>query len=308
MLSIKPQLSDAAVRDLLTERFAPPTGELRALAGGQIAQTITFTANGQAYVLRINPPTFPDFEKDAYVYRHYASPRLPIPPIYQLGTVDGLPYAISPMMPGKNMIDLPAAEIASYIPALIETLDAIHASDVSSSTGYGAFDGRGVARYHSWRTFVTSVGDEHEPGTFFGNWHSLFDETFLERDVWARIYAAMLSLLDYCPEDRWLLHADYAFGNVLVQAGQITAVLDWANAMYGDFLCDVAWLHHVLPDHQVLDRCAAYYAAQGRPIANYAERLLCYRCLITLDSMRYCAKVGREADYISIRDQTLAVL
>ncbi|PZS00969.1 MAG: hypothetical protein DLM69_05700 [Candidatus Chloroheliales bacterium] len=308
MPSVKPQLTDEEVRTLLTERFAAPDGELRLVEGGQIAQTVAFTANGQAYILRINPPTVPNFEKDAYIYRRYATPRLPIPPIYQLGTMGWLSYAISQMMPGKNMIGLPTAEVASYVPALIETLDAIHASDVSSSTGYGAFDEHGIGPYHSWREFMISVGDEHEPGSFYGRWHSLFDDTFLARDVWDRIYAAMMRLLDYCPEQRWLLHADYAFGNVLVQDGRITAVLDWANAMYGDFLFDVAWLDHVLPDHQILDRCAAYYAAQGRTIIHYRERLLCYRYLITLDSMRFYAKVGKEAEYIAMRDQILPTL
>ncbi len=304
----KPQLSDAEVRTLLTERFAAPKGELRQLEGGQIAQTIAFTAQGQDYILRLNPPSVPDFAKDAYVYRHYASPSLPIPPIYQLGMVGDLSYAISHLMPGKNMIGLPTAEIASYVPALIETLDAIHASDVSISTGYGAFDANGVAPYRSWREFMISIGDEHEPGSFYGRWHNLFDETFLEHDVWERIYAAMEQMLDYCPEQRWLLHADYAFGNVLVQDGRINAVLDWANAMYGDFLFDVAWLDHVLPDHQILDRCAAYYAAQGRVIPHYRERLQCYNYLIALDSMRYYANVGKEAEYNAYRDQILPTL
>ncbi len=304
----KPQLTDEEVRTLLTERFAAPAGELRAVEGGQIAQTIAFSANGQDYILRINPPTAASFEKDAYVYNHYASPRLPIPLINQLGTVGEFPYAISQMMPGKTMIGLSAAETASYILVLLETLDVIHASGVSDSTGYGAFDEHGIAPYNSWREFITSISDEHEPGTFYGRWHSLFDDTFLSHDVWERVYTAMVRLLDYCPEQRWLLHADYAFGNVLVQDGRITAVLDWANAMYGDFLFDVAWLDHVLPDHQILDRCAAYYAAQGRTIAHYGERLLCYRYLIVLDSLRFYAQVGKEVEYNAIRDQTLPTL
>ena len=40
----------------------------------------------------------------------------------------------------------------------------------------------------------------------------------------------------------YLLHGDYGFDNVLVDQGKISGVLDWANAKYGDFLYDVAWL------------------------------------------------------------------
>lgn len=304
----KPQLSDEQVRTLLSERFVAPQGELRAVEGGQIAQAIAFTASGQAYIIRINPATVPNFEKDVYVYHHYATPHVPIPPIYQLGTLGELSYAISPLMPGQNMTGLSPEETASYLPTLIATLDAIHASDVSDSRGYGAFDAQGIAPYPTWRAFITSIGDEHPPGSFYGNWHSLFAETFLEREVWERVHAAMLRLLDYCPEQRWLLHADYAFGNVLVQDGRITAVLDWANAMYGDFLFDIAWLDYGLPNHQILDRYAAYVAAQGRTIAHYQERLRCYRYLIALDSMRFYAKVGKEDEYMAIKAQILPTL
>lgn len=304
----KPELSDAEIRALLTARFAAPDGELRAVAGGQIAQVVAFTANGEAYILHINAPNVPNFEKDDYVYHHYASPHVPIPRIYQLGMVGDHSYAISQMMPGQNMADMTFEETAPYIPALIETLDAIHASDVSDSVGYGSFDAHGIAPYPGWRDFIASIGDEHEPGTFYGRWHSLFDETFLERDVWQRVYAAMVRLLNYCPEERWLLHADYAFGNVLVQDGRITAVLDWANAMYGDFLFDVAWLEYGLPEHQIAARFAAYYAAHGRNISHYHERLLCYKYLILLDSMRFYAQVGKEAEYIAMREQILPTL
>lgn len=304
----KPQLSDDEIRALLSERFAAPERELRVLEGGQVAQTVAFSANGQSYVLHINPPKSITFGKDVYVYRHYATPDLPIPPIYQVGMLGELPYKISMMMPGRPMIDMSDEEIEGYVPLLIETLDRIHASGVSDSSGYGGFDERGIAPYRSWREFIASVSDEHEPGTFFGKWHTMFDETFLERDLWDRIYAAMVRLLDYCPEGRWLLHADYAFGNVLVQDGRITAVLDWANALYGDYLFDVEWLNYVLPNHQILDRFTAYYAAQGRTVPHFDERIRCYRYLIILDSMRFWALVGKEEEYIAMREKILPTL
>lgn len=308
MPSIKPQLIDAEVRTLLTDHYAAPDGDLTVLEGGQIALTVAFAADGAEYILKLQHLTMGSFAKDVYVYEHYAAPNVPIPRIYRAGQAGNLYYAIFQRMPGHNMIGMSHAELDAYVPALIATLDAIHASDVSGSSGYGAFDEHGVGMYGSWRETILGIDDEQPPDTFYGKWHSLFDDGSLERDVWDRIRAAMVELLDYCPEERWLLHADYAYGNVLVEGGRITAVLDWANALYGDFLFDIAWLNHVLPDHQIPDRCAEFYAAQGRHIPHYRERLRCYRYLIALDSMRYCARVGRRDDYITMRDQTLATL
>jgi hygromycin-B 4-O-kinase len=38
------------------------------------------------------------------------------------------------------------------------------------------------------------------------------------------------------------VHGDMVNHNVLVQDPRITAVIDWGNALYGDWLYDAAWL------------------------------------------------------------------
>src|SRR4051812_14793468 len=113
MPGVKPQLSEDAVRRLLTERFQAPEGLLTPVGGGQIAQTFAFTAGGQDYILRINRDNMlVNLEKEAYVARHFAAPGVPIPPILQVGRLDGLVYAIAPKMPGQPMTALPPAEVA----------------------------------------------------------------------------------------------------------------------------------------------------------------------------------------------------
>ena len=309
MADIKPQLAEEAVRALLAERFLAPEGPLAPVGGGQVAQTFAFTAAGRDYIIRFNHDNMlVNFEKEAYVYQRFASPQVPIPPILQVGRLDDLVYAISQKMPGRPMTALPPVELAACLPALIETLDAIHAHDIGDRPGYGIFDGQGIGRFPSWPRFLQMINEEEEPGNFFGQWHHMFDDTFLERPVFDQIYAAMIGLLDYCPPERSLVHGDFGFSNVLVADGRITAVLDWIAARYGDFLYDIAWLDFWAAGAHLSDRFARHYAAQGRAVPHYAERLLCYHCYIGLSALLFFAKTGDQPAYTFVRDRVLARL
>lgn len=309
MTSVKPELSDEAVRALLAERFIAPAGLLVPVGGGQIAQTFAFTAEGRAYIIRFNHTNMlVNLEKEAYIYRHFAAPLVPIPPIHQVGHLEGFVYAISEKMPGRTMLDLPQAELIASIPAIIATLDAIHASPVGETTGYGTFDGNGVGLAQSWRESLASVDQEEAPDDFYGQWHHMFEDTILEREVFERVYAAMVRLLDLCPEERRLVHGNYGFGNLLLADGQVTAVLDWINAKYGDFVYDIAWLDFWAPALQFGEQFARHYAAQGRAVPAYAERRRCYEYHIGLEALRFFAKTGQRPEYIGTRDRLLAGL
>jgi hygromycin-B 4-O-kinase len=118
----------------------------------------------------------------------------------------------------------------------------------------------------------------------------------------------MESLLNSCPQERYLVHGDYGFGNLLAANGQVTAVLDWLNARYGDFLYDVAWLDFWDSGRGYRDRFRARYAEQDIDIPNYESRLLCYQCCIALDGLRFFAKANNAAAYQWVKDHILRLI
>jgi hygromycin-B 4-O-kinase len=191
---------------------------------------------------------------------------------------------------------LAPAEFRAVLPALLDTLDAIHTADVSGSRGWGVIDAEGQGSADNWPAHLAGVADE-EPGGFFGEWHRLFDQGLLERDRFERIYARMVDLFPYCPQTRWLVHGDFGFSNVLAHEGRISAVLDWANARYGDFLYDVAWLDTWAPELNLGEACRARYAGRGLPVPHFAERLECYRSYIALNALLFFAHAGDEPAY-----------
>ena len=211
-------------------------------------------------------------------------------------------------MSGRILDQLSEEEYLQLLPSLMETLDAIHQTDVSVATGYGSFNEQGVGLVSSWPEHMRHVYEEEDERWFYGKWHTLFETTFLERDLFDRIYEEMDSLLIYAPTKRFLVHADFGSDNALAENGKITAVLDWANAVYGDFLYDVAWLDMWSPELGINGRFRHYYQTQNRHIPHYDERFRCCQCYIALDSFRFYAKIGNEAMYQWMRNRILGIL
>ena len=309
MADIKPQIEEAAVLALLRGHFAGSIEGLAVVGGGQVAQTYAFAAGGQEYIVRSNRRMATNFAKEALISRRYASPRIPIPPIIHLGRLGELRYANAPRLPGKPLTELPPAANEALLPALLDTLEAIHACDVADRPGYGIFGDDGTGFFPSWRQFLAAIREEDPEWDFYGKWHALFETTFLERDVFELIYRRMVSLLDHCPqEEKWLVHGNYGFGNVLAHEGSVSGVLDWLDAKYSDFVYDLAWLDFWAPQQRIPSRCAERYARRGTSVPHFAERLRCYECYIGLDALRFFAKGGNEVAYRGTREHILSLL
>ncbi len=293
---------------LLRERFAAPVDELEVVSGGQIAQTYGFSAGGERYILRFTHHMGANVDKELFIQRLLAASPVPVAPIVHLGRLGDLHYAISRRMPGAPLTALSPDAYEDVFPALLQTLYDIHTVDVSATSGFGIFGDDGVGFFPSWRASLAVIREEEPEWDFYGKWHTLFETTFLERDVWDAIYQRMMELLAVCPEERYLVHGNYGFGNVLAADARITAVLDWMDAKFGDFLFDVAWLDFWSSDVNVRGRVEARYAERGIPAPYYAERILCYQCYIALDGLRFFAKRRQEESYRWVRDVILSRL
>jgi hygromycin-B 4-O-kinase len=309
MSSVKPILHPQQVLDLIHSRFGTPAEALTPIDQGQIARTFSFRTAGRDYIIRFqNDNMLAHYKKEALVEQRYAASRFPVPHILHLGRFDALHYAISQRVPGRSLDLLSPEEYQQTLPSVVETLFAIHQTDVSAAPGCGLFDDQGIGLFPTWRDSLTPIIEEDEEWDFHGKWHILFETSFLERSVYEHIYHHMLRLLEYAPPHRYLIHGGYGFGNLLAYQGQVTGVVDWMDARYGDFVYDIAWLDFWPGNEGFLDYCYRYYSQQGFPLDHFSERLLCYQCYLSLDSLRFFAKVNNEDSYRWARDRILARL
>ena len=305
---VNPHIDPSQIKALLKDHFRQSVERLAPIGTGQIARVFSFSVAGEDYIVRFNTGKLAmAFGKDQLIAKKLASSGIPVPPILHRGTFDDLCLAVSSRYSRVPLDELNVDEYRQVVPALIETLDAIHRTDISDTQNYGDFDERGAGLFPSWADFLLDVANEESEEGFYGKWHWMFEDTFVDRELFDHVYEQMRSLLEYCPEERFLVHADYAFGNVLAEDGNITAVLDWANALYGHFLYDVAWLDIGYPGAGYRSGFERYYRDRDRFIPHYRERLICYQCYICLDSMRWYGMSGKLSDYEWMRERILSI-
>jgi hygromycin-B 4-O-kinase len=292
MPDLRPVVEQEQVLALLQQHFKEPISDLEAIEGGQVARAFVFSVDEQEYILRFNDASHMpiSFVKEANLSQRIASSSIPFPPVLQVGNWRGLHFAISQRLPGQMLMKLPIREVEQLLPEVITILDAIHHIDVSQSKNYGTFDGQSVGLFPDWRSSLVQVREEEEDWNYFGKWHVLFEQTFLERKLFDDIFEHMIGLLDYCPAERYFVHGGYSFSNILAHAGKITGVVDWIGAQYGDFVYDIAGLDFWVPELNMRERCLHYYQEHQVHIPFYNERVLCYECHTMLVAMRFFAK------------------
>ena len=298
------------LRALLRTHVDDNVEDVRPLAGGFFSRAFAATAAGREYVIRISTAVHApeSFAKDDYAWRHFARPALPIPRIVATGMTSAGSYAISERVAGRTLAACSPVERQPVLPALLDTLEAVGQSDVRASRGYGDWDSDGNGRFASWQGFLASITANHPDG-YYQNWRRLFDDSFLERDVYATVARRMLNLAEHCPEERALIHNDFQFENILTDGQRITGVIDWANALYGDPLYDVAWLtwQAANPDWWYADGTEILRSRFGH-LPHYATRIACYQCHIGLDHLRFYARTDNRAGYDFCRAWLLTLI
>ena len=106
----------------------------------------------------------------------------------------------------------------------------------------------------------------------------------------------------------WFTHGSASLNNILTEDSNITAVLDWLDARYGDFVYDIAILDYWYPWLHIRERALQFYQEHQIRIPAYKERILCYQCYTTLGAMRFYVKSDQEMSYQWVRTLMLEKL
>lgn len=276
------------------------------VAGGEGSQAFSFKKGDEGFIVRINRHSDEGFKKDQLAFLQYGSGIIPIPEIVQIGQMqNGYYFAISHKIQVTLAKDLPQTDLEQAVPRMFTVLDAIHAIDINTTTGYGKWDSDGNAHRTTWKDFLLEVntytiGTETQP--------SLFATSFLEKDVWDQLYGTLVDLIKYCPQERYLLHGDFGFDNLFIADGQVAGVIDWEHSMYGDFLYDVAWLAFWSKGYDFKTSYIAYVQSKDRDIHFFNERLLCYQLYIGLGSLSFYAYSNQKDKYDSSKARLLGLV
>lgn len=201
----------AIICQFIQDHFHKRATSVRFIGSGMFSQAFSFTVDRQAFVFRVNAYE-EDFKKDAFAYQHFCAPTLPIPQVVRIGRFDETRYfAITERCSGLTLKAMDLADVRNVVPRLFDTLGAIHHTDVSGYAGWGLTDASGNGLFETWQDYLNSLYNQK----FAFEWSELAQNTFLERDVFETLLEAMKELLPYCPAEKYLVHGDFGFDNVM---------------------------------------------------------------------------------------------
>lgn len=303
MSTVKTKITEEKVLEFLINKFVE-ISNLKFIKGGELSQAFSFKHLDEELVVRFGNNTR-GYEKDKYAHDNFSQFGIPIPEVLDIGQSQDYIYVISKKSPGVMLIDVSYDEHDNVFEELITILDKIHDADISGTNGFGTWQADGSYEFESWKEYILGVNQyvlakENSP--------SLFETSFLEKEVWDFYYGKMESLLQYCNEERYLVHGDYGSDNVITSEGKITGVIDWAGSKYGDFLYDIAWLNFWHPDRNPLELFVDFYQNKNREVPYFFKRVLCYQIRIALSSLSFYAYSNQKDKYEFAKERINKIL
>jgi hygromycin-B 4-O-kinase len=293
----KPQVEKSTVKRVVQEQIGRSPDSVEPVTSGMIAATFECIVGEKPFIVQFNEPIMArGVVKERLLMDRLQMAGVPMRKIIGEGIDNGLQYTISAKSPGQELNSLAPDEFKVALASVFKILSAIASVNVKDSDGYGWFDKDGRGAFRTWKEHLCQIRDE-EPGMFYDRWHVLFETSFLERDKYEEYFGRMARLLDSFSTPRGLVHGGFGYDNVLVDRGEVTAVLDWGDARYGDPLFDLAYMDFWPSGFDLVDMYKAYSESIGIKHDNYKNRILCYKYYIGLDSMRFFAKTNDKAAY-----------
>jgi hygromycin-B 4-O-kinase len=234
-------VTDAEAEEFLAGYYGDRAAEVRVLGAGHWSRAYSLVLDGREAVIRFGQHAG-DFRKDQVMAAH-TSAALPIPQIIEIGAAGDGYFAVSARAFGQALDSLDSDGIRAALPALLAVLDALREIDVTGTSGYGIWAPDQAGPAPTWAQALLAISQDNPrlPG-----WRQALAASPAGTALYDRAYARLQQLAPSLPEDRHLVHGDL-LRNMLVRGPRITAVFDWANALYGDWLYDAAWLIFCTP-------------------------------------------------------------
>ncbi|MBS4219831.1 phosphotransferase [Bacillus sp. FJAT-49711] len=276
---------------------------VEAINFGELSKVFSYNNKGKDYIIHFNK-NGERFIKDEYLYEKLSKLGIPIPRIERNGKFNDLAFSISEKASGQSLVAYPENKVRKVLPSLAIEYKKMTEILLDSTEKYGAIDHNGEAVFDTWQQYIESFFQRNQEG-FWKDWYALFEHSFLEKEVFDYYYEMMMELSLSTPKEKYLVHGDFHLGNIISDGKDITAIVDWEMAMYGDFMFDIANLHFWAPQLQIPQVFLAAWDDEGIP--NFRERLKCGMLFKGIDGLRFFAKKEDKAAYEMIKNKLSSI-
>jgi hygromycin-B 4-O-kinase len=292
-----------SVTNFLRSYFDCRISNVEQLGAGMFSQAFSFNLEQQEFVIRLNR-YIEDFQKDSFAYQHFSS-KLPIPKMIKCDRYDRNYYfAITERCAGNTLTTFNTIEVVRVVSNLFEILYELQSFDTSQYSGWGLTDASGNGLFPSWEEYLLSFYNQKFPFT----WKQLCDRTCMEREVYKIYFSTIQEHLPFCQTNKYWVHGDFGFENVISRGKKITGVLDWAESRLGDFVYDLAYLEfwsNNVPYKQLWQNWAT---SKKLSMDRFELRMNCYMIHIGLASLAIAAIQDDFEDYTQVKTRMETIL
>jgi len=302
----KPTLDIQEVEKLLNDYFDSKVIEVTPLQGGNLSAVFSFSVSDQAYVIKFNELAG-SFDTEVFLSKLLTAHGIPFPSCIDLSNHKSYQFLITEKISGVTLANCSPEQQRRLIPEVIQLLTRMNQIDINHTQGYGFIDASGNGTHPSWKEHILAIHAEDQTGTFWEGWHSLFQTSCLEKDVYDECYNRLLAYSTYNEPHRYFVHGDFHQFNLMSDGQRMTGIID-TNSKYGDFLIDLATLDWHMRPFDVIQEYQNYQRITGASIPNFKERLIGAKYYNGLIGLRFYAKMGIDQAYYGLREELLNLI
>lgn len=338
---LKPVLQPAEVTDFITDWAGRSIENLSQFQNGCVASVFSFDVVGDVpasadplagngkYVIRFaSLENAEGLKKDRFIGPRAAAVGIPVPRQVKFGETEmsvanlsedekrsntgvkfPLAYAICDRAPGEHMGDLQDPDRRHLVPTSVTTIDTISLIDISDTSGFGWFDGKGNATHETWYDYIAAQAFPKGGNNFFERRREWFADGFLEADIFQRLSDRMMELVHSTDTiERSVVHMEFGYDNTLVEGNEVTAALDWDNSIIGDHVYDGAWNDLYFPELDIKNLFVERYRSTAREVPNLDQRWLCCQIHIGLQALQWYGVSNNPKAYEWMKARTLFLM
>lgn len=283
----------SSLKAFLRTHLEGNVSHLEQIGKGCFSEAYSFIHNNIQKIIRLNSSD-DDFQKDLQIYEMVNSESIPVPKIEEIGPYPGGRFfCISYRCPGQTFDKLSLQKQKAALPSLINTLAAIHQVNNLGTTGFGLIDRQGRGKFETWAEQLLNL-ENHKIDY---NFPKLYKRPYFDLILFNQLRDQLGDLIEGLSITRTLVHGDFGFGNLIIDQEQVTGVIDWAEARFGDPLYDYAWLDYWSEEICFMREAGKQNALNYMSLEGAPERFLACSLHIGLGAMLFAAHFDEEANY-----------
>lgn len=282
---------DQVITTKVSNFFGTDSISFTSFSFGENSKAYSFSVKNHQYVLRVSLSD-QGFVIDRIISNLITNSSVPTPETLLIGKNRKKHFSVTQRVPGTLLIDEDDNTQLSLMSEFLKVSFSLHTySREGGMYGYGPINEQGHGKYPSWESFIR-------------------DQTQYPSGIWSDDYFEILNNLKmlnyvYVPEVNGLIHGDYGYKNVIVDNGKITGIIDWEDAMYGDFIYDIAYIHFWASQTDFQKIFFKHYSTSGKVnMSQFKKRFDCYTLYIGISLLNYFASKKDSKSFNWIKQKT----